>query len=168
MIESEEVPVWKEESADQTEPGFGEKLSEGQCSGIRNLLEEFTDVIKDTPGRTSLAQQQIRTGEARPIKFPPYRIPHAYRDTVKREMLEQGLIEPSSSEWSAPVVLVKKKDGSMRLCVDYRRLNGVSEADAYPMPRIDKLIDRLGKCYISTMDITRGYWQVPVAEQDRP
>ena len=129
-------------------------------------------MIKDTPGRTSLAQHQIRTGEARPIKLPPYRIPHAYRDTVKREigeMLEQGLIEPSSSEWSAPVVLVKKKDGSMRLCVDYRRLNGVSEADAYPMPRIDELIDRLGKsCYISTMDLTRGYWQVPVAEQDRP
>ena len=81
-----------------------------------------------------------------------------------QDMLQQGIIEPSSSEWSAPIVLVKKKDGSLRLCVDYRRLNGVSKMDAYPMPRIDELIDRLGKsCFISTMDLTRGYWQVPVS-----
>jgi len=91
---------------------------------------------------------------------------------VKKElqdMLQQGIIEPSSSEWSAPIVLVKKKDGSLRLCVDYRRLNGVSKMDAYPMPRIDELIDRLGKsCFISTMDLTRGYWQVPVSKESRP
>ena len=69
------------------------------------------------------------------------------------EMLKQGLIEPSTSEWSSPVVLVKKKDGTMRLCVDYRRLNDVSESDAYPMPRIDELIDRLGKsCFITTIN----------------
>ena len=84
------------------------------------------------------------------------------------EMLKQGLIEPSTSEWSSPVVLVKKKDGTMRLCVDYCRLNDVSESDAYPMPRIDELIDRLGKsCFITAIDLTRGHWQVPVVEQDR-
>ena len=61
-----------------------------------------------------------------------------------------------------------QKDGSVRLCVDYRRLNGVSETDANPMPRIDELIDRLGKsCFISTIDLTQGYWQVPVAKEDR-
>ena len=151
-LESEEVPVWREEeSSERSEPGFGDKLSEEQQCEVRSLLGEFEEVIKDTPGRTSLAQHEMRTGEARPIRLPPYRIPHAYRDTVKteiEEMLEQGLIEPSSSEWSAPVVLVKKKDGSMRLCVDYRRLNGVSEADAYPMPRIDELIDRLRLLFV--------------------
>ena len=61
-----------------------------------------------------------------------------------------------------------KKDGSLRICVDYCRLNSVSQVDAYPMPRVDELLDRLGKAnFISTMDLTRGYWQVPVAEQDR-
>ena len=83
-------------------------------------------------------------------------------------MLREGIIEPSSSEWAAPIVLVKKKDGSLRLCVDYRRLNSVSKTDAYPMPRIDDMIDQLGSAsFISTLDLTRGYWQMPVFDNDR-
>ena len=81
-------------------------------------------------------------------------------------MERHGIIAPSSSEWAAPIVLVGKKDGSLRLCIDYRSLNSVSRADAYPMPRIDELIDRLGKAkYLTTFDLTRGYWQIPVAEK---
>ena len=65
-------------------------------------------------------------------------------------------------------MLVPKKDGTMRMCVDYRKLNSVSAADAYPMPRVDELIDRLGNAkYISTLDLTRGYWQVPVAQDSQ-
>ena len=72
------------------------------------------------------------------------------------------------SEWAFPIVLVRKKDGSIRMCVDYRRLNSVSREDAYPMPRIDDLIDRLGKAkFITTLDLTRGYWQMPVAAEDQ-
>ena len=82
-------------------------------------------------------------------------------------MISSGIIEPSTSEWSAPILLVKKKDGSMRLCVDYRRLNQISRSDAYLMPRVDDLIDCVGKStYISTLDLTQGYLQVPVAEID--
>jgi len=114
----------------------------------------------------------IETGLAQPVSLLPYRLPHAYWDTVKKElqeMLSSGIIESSTSEWSAPIVLVKKKDGSMRLCVNYRRLIQVSGTDAYPMPRVDDLIDRVGKStYISTLDLMCGYWQVPVAEADRP
>ena len=83
-------------------------------------------------------------------------------------MEKAGIIEPSSSPWAAPIIPVKKKDGSMRLCVDYRRLNAVSQTDAYPMPRVGDLIDRLGGArYITTLDLSRGYWQVPVKEEDR-
>ena len=113
----------------------------------------------------------IRTVGVAPTRLPPYRIPFVHREAVKqeiRDMLKQGLIEPSAGEWSSPVVLIKKKDGSIHLCVDYRRLNAASSADEYPMPRIDELIDNLGdSCFISTIDLTRGYWQVPVAEEDR-
>ena len=80
-------------------------------------------------------------------------------------MEESGIIEPSTSEWASPIVLVKKKDGSLRMYVDYRRLNSVT---AYPMPRIDDLIDQLGKArFITTLDLTRGYWQMPVAAGDQ-
>ena len=83
-------------------------------------------------------------------------------------MLSNGIIEPSTSEWSSPIVLVKKTDGTLRFCIDFRRLNSISEADAYPMPRIDNLIDCLGQAkYISTLDLTRGYWQVPLSENAR-
>lgn len=84
-------------------------------------------------------------------------------------MESNGIIERSSSEWAAPIVLVKKKDNTLRMCVDYRRLNAVSRADAYPMPRVDDLIDQLGKAkFITTLDLSRGYWQVPVEETSRP
>ena len=74
-------------------------------------------------------------------------------------MLADGIIKPSNSDWAAPIVLVPKKDGFFQLCVDYRRLKGVSQSDAYPMPRIDELIDRLGRSkFITTLDLTRGYW----------
>ena len=138
---------------------------------VTEILQEFTDMIKSEPGRTMLAEHRIETGDARPIQQPPYRLPYAYKDEVLRDLKEiqvKGIIEPSASEWSSPIVLVKKKDGTLRMCVDYRRLNSVSQADAYPMPRIDDLIDRLGKAkYITTIDLTRGYWQVPVVEASR-
>ena len=78
-----------------------------------------------TPGKTTLIEHCIKIGAAQLIRVPSYRVPQAYRDMVKelKEMLSAGIIEPSSSEWSAPIVLVKKKDQSLRLCVDYRKLN---------------------------------------------
>ena len=83
-------------------------------------------------------------------------------------MERAGIIERSSSEWAAPIVLVKKKDSTLRMCIDYRRLNTVLEMDAYPMPRVDELIDRLGDAqYITTLDLSRGYWQVPVRKEDQ-
>ena len=86
-----------------------------------------------------------------------------------KEMEEAGVIEPSSSEWASPIVLVGKKDGSMWLCIDFCCLIEVIYMDAYPMPHMDDLIDELGTAwYITTLDLCRGYWQVPVSEESRP
>ena len=84
-------------------------------------------------------------------------------------MLDHGIIEHSKSDWASPIVIVPKKDGTLRLCMDYRQLNSVFKVDAYLMPRIDELVDNLGKAkHISTLDLMRGYWQVPMAETARP
>ncbi len=84
--------------------------------------------------------------------------------TELEAMLEMGVIEESHSDWASPIVLVPKTDGSVRFCVDYRKVNAVSKFDAYPMPRVDELLDRLGTArFYSTLDLTKGYWQIPLS-----
>ncbi len=75
-----------------------------------------------------------------------------------------GVIEESNSDWASPIVLVPKTDGSVRFCVNYRKVNAVSKFDAYPMPRVNELLDRLGTArFYSTLDLTKGYWQIPLS-----
>ena len=168
-VEADDVIPWKE--VDESLPLINPTLLSTDTEAINQIVSDFSDVFSSKPGRTDLAEHRIETGRARPILQAPYRLAHAYRATVKQEldeMEQDGIIEPSTSEWASPIVLVPKKDGTMRMCVDYRKFNSVLEADAYPMARIDDLIDRLGGAkYISTLDLTRGYWQVPVAPDAR-
>ncbi|XP_014449616.1 uncharacterized protein LOC106737363 [Alligator mississippiensis] len=83
-------------------------------------------------------------------------------------MLERGIICRSHSDWRSPIVAVPKPDGKIHLCVDFRKVNAVAKFDAYPMPRVDALIENIGQArYISTLDLTKGYWQVPVAPEDQ-
>ena len=168
--DEDDVVLWRGDEG-TSGPVIGQQLDEGQRGGLEDLLERFNDVLQNSPGRTNLAEHAIRTGTAHPVRLPPYRVPHAYRSEVKRqvnEMLQDGVIEPSNSEWAAPIVLVKKKDGTLRFCVDYRKLNAQSNVDPYPMPRVDELVDRLGSArYLTTLDLAKGYWQVPMAEGSR-
>jgi len=101
----------------------------------------------------------------------PRQIPFTQVDLVKTEveaMLEMGVIERTSSPYNAPIVLVKKSDGKVRFCIDYRALNRISEFDGEPLPDIDLLFSRLGKArYFSKVDLSKGYWQIPVRESDK-
>ena len=169
-IDVERAQGWKEENQ-KAKLTIGKHLREKERNDIQELLSKFGSVISSRPGCTQLAMHYINSESAQPVKLPPYHIPHAYREAVSKElkeMLEAGIIEKSRSEWASPIVVVPKKSGEIRLCVDYRRLNSVTRGDAYPMPRIDDLIDSIGGAkFITTIDLNRGYWQVPVAEQDR-
>ena len=83
-------------------------------------------------------------------------------------MLSRGVIRPSSSPWSSPVVMVRKKNGSWRFCIDYRELNAVTHQDAYPLPRIDATLESLaGSTLFTTLDLASGYWQVEIEEDDK-
>ena len=117
-------------------------------------------------GETDLLQFTIDTGDAAPKKQSARRMPFAVRQEVNRQlkqMMEQGVIQASSSPWASPIVLVKKKDGTLRFCVDYRALNFVTKSDTFPLPRIDDLLDQLGKAkYFTTLDLAAGYWQILV------
>ena len=91
-------------------------------------------------------------------------MPFAAREEVAKQlkkMHEMAVIQPSKSPWSSPVILVQKKDGSHRFCVDYCKLNSVTKADTYPLPWIDDLLDQVGKStYFSTLDLASGFWQI--------
>ena len=153
----DEVVRWKDET-EKGQPGCNMELHTEKGEQLQKLWKEFSGVLCDKPGRTAMVEHHIESGEAAPIQQAPYRVPHAYRDTVAselQEMEEAGIIEPSVSDWATSIVSVEKKDGTLRLCVDYRRLNSVTQVDAYPMPRIDNLIDQLGEAkFITTLDLT--------------
>ncbi|XP_018648667.1 KRAB-A domain-containing protein [Schistosoma mansoni] len=137
------------------------------------VLQQFSSVFEESisGNRTSTVQHTICTGDHRPLRQPPRRVPVHYQpqlDTMIKDMLDKNIIVPSSSPWASPIVLVKKKDSSLRLCIDYRRLNAITKRDSFPLPRIDAILDALsGACWFSTLDLASGYWQVEVRPQDR-
>lgn len=151
-----------------------DKLSETEKCQLLQLLTEYQDIFVGPDGkfgRTNLVKHSMDTGDSKPIKIPPRRLPYSQREIVENEiakMLENDVIEPSESPWSAPLLLVAKKDGSWRFCVDYRQLNSVTKKDAYPLPRIDESLDSLaGASYFSTLDLVSGYWQMEMEEKDK-
>ena len=146
-------------------------MEEPKKGQLQEVLLSFPQVLANTPGRTNLVQHHISVGDASPIQQKPYRVPYAQRDLVEQEldrMLQANVIRPSTSPWASPIVLVTKKDGNVRFCVDYRKLNQVAKFDAYPMPRIEELIDTIGPAgVITTLDLAKGYWQIPVDEESK-
>lgn len=149
-------------------------FSQGELKAIRQLFQQNISVFsrgETDLGRTHLTPHKIDTGDAKPIKMHPRRVPlHLQQEVAHnlKQMLADGIISPSCSPWAAPVVLVKKKQGGLRFCVDYRGLNDVTRKDAYPLPRIDDALDSLSHaCWFSTLDLASGYWQVEVDPADR-
>ncbi|KAL0152849.1 hypothetical protein M9458_051843 [Cirrhinus mrigala] len=146
--------------------------SAAQKAELQHLVGQFQDIFSDTPGQTNIISHDIRTPPGVIVRQRPYRVPESRRQAIEEEiqkMLKLGVIEPSWSPWSSPIVLVPKPDGTLRFCNDYRRLNEVSDFDSYPMPRVDELLERLGRArYITTLDLTKGYWQVPLTEEAKP
>ena len=140
---------------------------------IEHLILKNQELFASTDtelGHTKTVQMKIDTGDCSPIKMRPYRAPLNKREVIDKtvdEMLEAGIISRSRSPWSFPVVIVDKKDGSKRFCVDFRKLNQVTKRNSYPLPVIDDILALLGKSkYFSSLDLKSGYWQVSMNEHD--
>ncbi|GAA6088183.1 uncharacterized protein LOC119617143 [Tachysurus ichikawai] len=123
-------------------------LGEDKQAELHLLLSRYPSLFHQRPGRTSLVQHQIHLVNQTPSRQGPYRVPERLVAPLQAEigtMLELGVIEPSKSEWSSPIVIVPKKDGTLHVCIDFRKLNAQSRFDAYPMPRIDDLLEKIGQ-----------------------
>lgn len=136
-------------SSDVFSPAIDSNLAPDQRAQLISLLNEFRssfDFPQAPLGRTNTVVHRIHIGTNTPLRQRPYRVsPAECRIITKQvnDMLQRGVIKPSCSLWSSPVVLVKKRDGSIRFCVDYRRLNKITSKDVYPFPRIDDALDCL-------------------------
>lgn len=152
-------------------------LSPNDRSTIEEVLERY-GMLFDPPderGCTLGVEHSIETAGASPVAKRPYPVPFHQRPIVKQhiqEMLDNGVIQPSSSPWSAPIVLVRKKsyhgETKFRFCTDFRGLNAVTKVDVYPLPLINETLEQLGRSrYFTTLDLASGYHQISVAEKDR-
>lgn len=147
-------------------------LNESEEAILKRFLDDELQRFNEIRGRTTLVEHKIRLKDDNPIKqryYPRNPAMQTILNEEVRKMLADDVIERSSSPWSSPVVLVKKPSGKYRFCVDYRRVNAVSEKDAYPMHQINAILEKLRNAsYISTIDLKNGYWQVPLEKDSRP
>lgn len=149
------------------------ELTDQEKGQIHKLLTEFSDVFASAGGplgRTDIVKHAIHS-TGMPIRQLPRRLPESLKPVVNTEvnkMLNQGVIRHSNSPWSSPIVMIQKKDGSWRFCIDYRKVNSMTQQDAYPLPRIDKTLDSLSRAtYFTKLDLASGYWQVEMEEEDK-
>ena len=149
-------------------------LDEVQLKQLQQLLYRYGHVFNPKtkgPPVAKFVNHSIDTGRERPIHSAPYHVGHKQKvivDSQIKEMLDNNVIRPSRSPWSSPVVLVNKKDGNIRFCIDYRKLNQITKKDVYPLPRIDDCLSVLGNAkFFSTFDLVSGYWQIPVNLEDQ-
>lgn len=136
---------------------------------LKATLADFNQVFNDTPGKAKVKPFKIETGDSKPISQYPRRLPEKWKLKIHEQvnaLQATGIITASDSPWASPIVPVPKPNGDVRMCVDYRQLNAVTQQDIYPLPRIDQLLEDVSKAhYVTTLDLTQGYSQFPVLEE---
>lgn len=153
---------------------IGETLNKAERTKLWGLIDSYDDIMskhESDTGLTDVMTHSINTGDAAPINQRTYRLSFSERTEVQKlvaEYAEAGYIRESDSPWACPIVIVRKKDGTMRFCCDWRKLNSVTRKDALPLPRIDDMMDKLRDAkFFTKLDLTSGYYQVPLDPESR-
>ena len=150
----------------------GESLSNEEKRELAQILESYADVFTDVPGRCNLIEHKITLQKDEIVQTKPYPIPYGIRDSVEADvktMLELGIIRPSESPYASPIVVVRKRDNTNRICIDFRKLNKVTISDSEPMPQLTDMFQDLAEDkYFTKIDLSKGYWQIQMAEEDIP
>ena len=165
-----EFPHFKPEETDKErkwkEANLDGDLTEEQKKELLKTLIEFDDVFKNTPGEAKVEPFTIPTGEAKPISTYPRGLSPKWKQKILEEvqaLQSTGIIVPSRSPWASPIVPVPKPQGGVRMCIDYKPLNKVTDTDVYPLPRVEQLLEEVTQSrYITTLDLTKGYYQFPM------
>lgn len=161
------APVSKETVEDVR---LAEDLSTRQRRELEAVVAKHSVTFTDQPGECTVAEHRVKLSNDQPVVSKPYAVPHSLRESLKsdlEEMQRMGIIRPSDSPYASPIVIVKKKDGSNRICIDFRKLNQVTEVDPEPMPPLKDVVQSLGgDMFFSKLDMSRGYWQLKVAPED--
>ena len=149
-------------------------MTDQQRKKLQDILDRNADLFAKSDcdlGSTDLVKVKIDTGDHPPVKQNPYRLPFSQRQTVQdqiNDMLKAGIIEPSRSPWASPIVIVSKKDGTKRFCIDLRKVNKVTVPYSHPLPRIDDILASLGGSqYFTCLDLKSGYWQIAMDEDSK-
>ncbi|KAI9558444.1 hypothetical protein GHT06_015230 [Daphnia sinensis] len=168
-------PKEEEEEGGEIESRINKNLTPAEIEGFRSVLNDFKDCFarsEEESGRCTTAEHIIPTKKGvMPIYQNPRASAYKEREIVQEKvqmLVKKGVAEPATGPWASPVVLVRKKNGEWRVCVDYRYLNAVTIKDVYPLPRIEDSLARLDVAKIfSIMDLESGYWQVPLSKEDK-
>ncbi|HBK71150.1 MAG TPA: hypothetical protein DDZ39_05755 [Flavobacteriaceae bacterium] len=149
-------------------------LNNEQNQAMENIFQKYSKVFATDDfdlGKTNIIKHFIPLDKDNPIKQRPYKAAYALKGEIKKQvedMKHNKVIRNSFSPWASPIVMVKKKDGTMRFCVDYRKLNTVTRKDTYPLPRIDEMLDKLNNSkFFTSLDLQSGYWQIEISEEDK-
>ena len=155
---------------DHVSIGAKRNLTDEQRKTLEELIRKYRHIVNPNPGVCRIAGARIDTGNAKPVNLPLRRSSPAQKVEIEKqikELLDLGMIRPSTSPWAAGIVMAPKPDGTWRFCVDYRELNKVTVRDSYPLPRVDEYLHALeGNTWFSVLDLNSGFWQIPIHLED--
>ena len=171
-LENDQQPIKLQNS--QILNDLGTKLSHlpsVQRKELAEVITQYREVFPNVPSKTNVIEHDVDVGDSAPIKQHPYRVSPMKKELLDKEvqyMLENDIIEESQSNWSSPCILVPEHDGGFRFCTDFRKVNDKTKSDSFPIPRIADCIDQIGNAkFVSTFDMLKGYWQVPLTQRAR-